>query len=367
METLVTVDPSLADICWCNYDLGQGLSSDDCSIAARQLSAEDMPTPHSVGLLNRHPYWNTSANDLPYRTSHGQCEVWVEVVGGGENVNYHNQQVNIIPSRIRGLAGYVIDQCVETRLLGGYVTDGLASMVDYIQQWPKDISTLATFPSDLQPFPVDARFITVTVKGLGDGPPETPNKDDDIPLQLSEELRSRLPSGDEDLRDRMLHFIVEAVKATNLETASSLMNQGDISNWWDPFRPSWVTFECDSSLGSPAISDCTQLEYSGLSPPSDTLIIGPGATKFLSSNTCQVIISASIEIVITWNQVKSALQNLISTCISSTMHPAWGGRAFYNSEVAAMASKLTGRREKTALVTAIEVLPPHVNVTISGR
>ena len=67
-----------------------------------------------------------------------------------------------------------------------------------------------------------------------------------------------------------------------------------------PFKPWWeyvqdfvsapnivqdkMTYQCDSSLGAPTEADCSQLERSQLGSPSDTVEIGPGKLKMLSSS-----------------------------------------------------------------------------------
>ena len=355
-------DPAASDMAWCSSELGDSLRTMDCSTAARELPAVNTPTSYTTGLVNSHPNWNRSTYDLPYRVSHGQCEVWVEMVGGGENFNYHNQQISLIPSRIQGLAAFVIDRCVATQSIGGYVTDGLEGMVEYIERLPTDMDDIAQFPTNAQPFPASARFITVTVSGLRNGPPDTPNKDDDIPNRLSDELQSHSSQPGHSMFLVGIHL-----RAFRLLAAKLLMLEGKISNWWDgdPTNPSHIFYECDSKLGSPTKSDCTQLEYSQLGPPSDTLAIRPEAAKLLSSNTCHVAISSSVPIVLTWNQVKIALQGLVLTCIENPLYSSRGGRAFYNSQVAPLQSKLIGRWRKRGTATAFDVLPPYVNLTIS--
>ncbi|MCJ1241062.1 hypothetical protein MMC14_009066 [Varicellaria rhodocarpa] len=367
MNPIGIVGPAGSDMAWCSSELGDGLRTVDCSTAARELPAVDSPTSYSMGLINSHPNWNRSTYDLPYRVSHGQCEMWIEIVGGGENINYHNQQISLIPSRIRGLAAFVIDRCVGTQSMGGYVTDGLEGMVEYIEQLPSDVDDITHFPTNAQPFPPSARFITVTVSGLRKGPPDTPNKDDDIPNHLSDELNSWSSQGDNPTGHSMFLVGIQR-RAFRLMGAKLLMLEGRISNWWDgePADPSLVIYECDSKLGNPTKSDCTQLEYSQLGPPSDTLAVGPEVAKLLSSNTCHVAISSSIPVMLTWDQVKIALQGLVLTCIENPMYPSRGGRAFYKNQGTPLQSKRTGQWRKRGTATVFDALPPHVNLTISG-
>ena len=56
-------------------------------------------------------------------------------------------------------------------------------------------------------------------------------------------------------------------------------------NWWSPQGASdEMTYTCDADLGSPALVDCAQIQWQGLGPPSDTITIVPGVTKFISQS-----------------------------------------------------------------------------------
>ena len=65
-----------------------------------------------------------------------------------------------------------------------------------------------------------------------------------------------------------------------------LMRRGLSTTWWQLGGLSDVemTYECDSDLGSPALADCTHIEWQGLGPTTDTVYFGPGAAKFFSSS-----------------------------------------------------------------------------------
>ena len=45
-----------------------------------------------------------------------------------------------------------------------------------------------------------------------------------------------------------------------------------------------MIFDCDMDLGKPGLEDCSQIEYSQLGPPSDSLSIGPGRTRTLTQS-----------------------------------------------------------------------------------
>jgi len=66
------------------------------------------------------------------------------------------------------------------------------------------------------------------------------------------------------------------------------MNAGGQSTpFWRPVGASQeeMSYECDATLGTPAEVDCAQVEWSELGADDDTLSVGPGITKVLSSST----------------------------------------------------------------------------------
>ena len=71
--------------------------------------------------------------------------------------------------------------------------------------------------------------------------------------------------------------------------AVNMHRQGPIT-WWQlgsiPPASDDMIYECDAGLGSPSTVDCAQIEWNQLgpasvSPPSDTITVGPGLTHFL--------------------------------------------------------------------------------------
>ena len=120
-----------------------------------------------------------------------------------------------------------------------------------------------------------------------------------------------------------------------------------------------MIYQCDTTLGSPFNVDCSQLESSQISPSSDTLNVGP-SMMFLHQNSCYIAIGASEALVITWEQVRIALNTLLGVCINHPYNPSQGGRAFYSTPLVHSRSGQTKRGSQTAL----NALPPHVNITV---
>ena len=122
-----------------------------------------------------------------------------------------------------------------------------------------------------------------------------------------------------------------------------------------------MTYECDASLGSPSVVDCTQIEWNQLTPPSDTLAIDSGVTRFFHSNTCYLAISAAVSIVLSLSQVRTAVSTLMNACLRTPNHVAQGGRAHYSPPRQISRKKRVKRQMD---LTGLNALPPSVNVTI---
>ena len=50
----------------------------------------------------------------------------------GKYAEEHTAEFWFVPEVIRNMAGWVIDQCVEGEKMGGYITKGIASTMDYL-------------------------------------------------------------------------------------------------------------------------------------------------------------------------------------------------------------------------------------------
>lgn len=61
---------------------------------------------------------------------------------------------------------------------------------------------------------------------------------------------------------------------------------GKTTPWWGATAESAddMTYECDANLGAPSAVDCAQVEWSQLGPDEETIPIGAGVVKFLSSS-----------------------------------------------------------------------------------
>ena len=149
--------------------------------------------------------------------------------------------------------------------------------------------------------------------------------------------------------------------------------------WWDywdtkiqgDYRvPDTTTYICDAKLGNPRVVDCSQLQYSQSPDSSQSISIEDGITKFLHVDTCNIGISASSAVILTWQQLTAAINGLVEICVNNPLITAIGGRAYHGDQDAADiggpaygiqdAANVVGRRRKTKKkrdVTGLNALP----------
>jgi len=123
-----------------------------------------------------------------------------------------------------------------------------------------------------------------------------------------------------------------------------------------------TTFQCDSNLGNPQHADCSQLQYSQLETPSDSISLQAGEARFLHAGTCSIGISVSAPSVLSWDQINAALNDLIEICVNNPLAKAVGGRAYYGAQEQVLYNIGGQRRRKRNTVS--NALPPHVNITL---
>ena len=132
-------------------------------------------------------------------------------------------------------------------------------------------------------------FLTLTVhNGPLDRLHSPGNTDPSIPLRVSSELEKQstkaLPGSD------LRKFL--SLDAEIWLGAATGMTAGSSTTWWNVLSvvptTDQMAYECDASLGSPSIVECSNIEWNQLvpaylAPPSDTLAVGPGMTQFFHS------------------------------------------------------------------------------------
>ena len=281
---------------------------------------------------------------------------------------------------IAEMAFWVIDQCVvRENGLGGFVTKGIHRLIRYTMN-PATVLTnpyrksnsLSLHPPLQHGDPrscricttaaLDTYFMTLTIsdtKAPGYGP-----GDNDPSVALAIASHNRLMN-----RNKNTHNSPAALKAEADEKAwteqANRMGRGNNIPWWD-FDPDAAThdemnYECDANLGRPSRVDCTQIEWNQLTPASDTLTVGPGNALFLHSNTCYLAVSASIGIVLSWNQVRTAVAALTAMCVQAPFGPPQGGRAYHRPSAARpRIGRRSQNRDKLTGRLAVITLPEDI-------
>ena len=129
-------------------------------------------------------------------------------------------------------------------------------------------------------------FVTVTISGPEENLRKPGDTDPAIPLFLTDVEQDMALEGHLNNPNGAAitnHFIASAVR---LSMRSQEMRRGGSLKWWETISPpaDEMKYECDTKLGSPALVDCTKIEWQRLGPTSETVTLGPAATKFFSSS-----------------------------------------------------------------------------------
>ena len=358
------VIPLRPDSYQCSGSYGSQLDTLDCIEAASRFPTGATAQLYSIDntrLAGYQPY------NIPSQVMRGDCLVKLDIIGDEET----RGRVSIVPDVVRGLAAFVIAQCVTGAGVGGYATDGLANMIQYIlspQEYPYAAAMAPPFPANLSPFPQTALFFTVTVSDHTNLHRYPPGYDPAIPIMLvsginDERATSNNPAYALFTEQVLLRGTITGMSPWYGDGGPQLSNAASAIN-------DDMTYECDASLGSPSMVDCSQIEYSQLGASSDSVSLGPGAGKVFVENTCRVTVDASMAITLTWNQIKIALDTLLRLCVGNPLTKGRGGKAFYGSQSAvALEETVTGgskRKRRRRAVTGLNALPLHVNITISA-
>ena len=134
----------------CSDDYGKGLSLTQCYGAGAQFPTGSQPMPYEVNGKDS-PYVipfvgqqglslksaNTSKGFNGLNNLIGNCMITLEQAGPSPNPG----PIMISPDDVRGMAGYVVQQCVaDGGGVGGFVTASFENMIDYILNPDTDIN-----------------------------------------------------------------------------------------------------------------------------------------------------------------------------------------------------------------------------------
>ena len=218
------------------------------------------------------------------------------------------------------------------------------------------------------PIPSNTAFITAIVHGTHLINPTPGDQDPSVPLALSSIFEMQASLQPENSNQRFVNLM------------ESALYQGDASGqpgdrpWWDRgsigsetaqkalLASDEMTYECDSRLGSPSNVYCSQIEWSQLGPPSDTLTLDPSSPTIFHQNDCYLAITATVALALTWRQIRAATDTLLNTCVNHPYNPPQGGRAYFGTS-----PYLSASHRKRDTVSGLNALPPHANITIFQR
>ena len=111
------------------------------------------------------------------------------------------------------------------------------------------------------------------------GDPQPGNTHPSVAVLIAEYLSGILKGANNAVRAKLGSTIHRMV------VVSQKMRPGGNTPWWQqiPESADEMTYECDAKLGAPAAVDCEKVEYGELGADDDTISVGAGVVKFLSS------------------------------------------------------------------------------------
>ena len=259
----------------------------------------------------------------------------------------------IAPDDIRRMVGFLLTQCVALSRTGGFITRDFEKMLQFLVDTPTigGVSTnpithhervyRKSFSTKVQNIlmltsyskAASSAFLTAQISG-----PNVPASTDPsilaaVSLWSFAAYRRGSTSGSTDFRIRLKTWLNRIIAE---EFAAKALAEGaaDATTTWAPSTPvpDEMTYDCDANLGAPSAVNCLNINYSQLEAPSTKIMIGPGTPKVLSLDECNVVVSANSNIVITWDQIRLALEGLLLFCVSRPWQSSIGGRAYYNPE-----------------------------------
>ena len=276
------------------------------------------------------------------------CTITVEVSGPNQPSVW-----SIAPDDLRRMVGFILTQCVALRRTGGFITRDFEKMLLFLVDTPTLGGTTInpivqtnrvyrmSFYTKVQNKLVltsyskatSSAFLTAKISG-----PNVPGRVDPsifVAVSLWSYAAHRMgsTSGVTDLEHRLKTWL-NLIIAKEFATKALAQSAADSTTTWAPSTlvPDEMTYDCDANLGAPSAANCSNINYSQLGAPSTKIMIGPGTPKVLSLDECNVVISAGTNIVITWDQIRLALEGLLLFCVSRPWQSSIGGRAYYNPE-----------------------------------
>ena len=167
------------------------------------------------------PNDQSASHHLPFTTSSDLVSVQVDYASAFMIDSVPS--ILLRPNDIRGMAGYVIQECIKDRGVAGFATAKISSLLDFVNQPDTDITRV--------PYPPQTMFMTVTVGSKLRYMPPPGNYDPAIAQALeASALRDAqhigLPGAARELRRRARAWARQQVSMRPLLKA-----------WWDFLKP----------------------------------------------------------------------------------------------------------------------------------
>lgn len=359
------IEPTTPDFARCVPEFGRELAKRDCKEAVKNMPwarqsaevewavnfhAQEYHLPMSIG-------WTVPKGEAGAGTP-GNCVISIEVAG--PKAFYDPATTNTpftiraSPFQLRGLAAYVVNDCVQRGgYLGGFATNKISNLANYLQDPSTDLSL---------PYPISAHFLTVSVKARTFGDPQPGNTHPSIAVLIAEYLSGVMKGASNEVR------AILGASVHRMVVVSQKMRPGGTTPWWQqvPDSADEMTYECDAKLGAPAAVDCAKVEYGELGADDDIISVGAGVVKFLSSGTCQVAITAATTITLNWRQIRTALDTLFNICVNPPYYAGTGGKAYFGPQPVVSRRSRWGKRQDNDDLSGLNALPPGGNITVSS-
>ena len=343
------IPPVAPNFHFCHPFYGESLVQQDCERAASYLPTGNIPI-----LVYSHDY--PFAFPIVESAGRGRCRLTIRWANP-DSLYWTSPpeigEIRVAPDAFRTIARWLITACVSQFRNGGFGTVGLENMIRWIANDTTPFRQIGEGP-----FPAYATYFTVTIDRDDGTDGFNPGYHDPA---IAQELGDGvIQEGSIDRGDTIIH-------ASEVMQRSHQASQ--VAQWWylfanessDSTYSTEMVYSCDVSLGAPKAADCSQLAYSGLGPPSDTLTVGPGQTRLLSLNLCHATITAIHSIVLTWALISASLNTLVDSCVTHPWMGSRGGRAFHSNS-----KPSKGRKRATAAINGLDALPPGVTITVSS-
>ncbi|KAL8707691.1 MAG: hypothetical protein Q9220_007310 [cf. Caloplaca sp. 1 TL-2023] len=299
----------------------------------------------------------------------GTCTVTVEIAGPTAD---ETNSILLVPDQVRGMAGYVIQQCPgggnevgdyggQSSGIGGFVTSQLENILHWMMQTSAFLQPINPVHS---PFVTSrGEFITVTVQR----PTTTSKKPGDTDVHVADRVLmfARTLWADE-TRPAHQSWYWGLAEMMEAKVAEMSPDREDVK-WWedvDPSRRNLMEYSCTKEVQGPTAADCAKLQYQGLGQ--GTVKFGEGESKFFNQGKSHIFPLSSLKgITLDWNQITTAFDTLVTLCVDDPLNIATGGYAKYSANPGLKVfGRNIGKSRRGTDITGMNALPAGVFIHV---